>query len=115
MSPGVAAVTACSAGLLALATHLAAPAGGGLAWDKLRETVRTAVPFLDRVIDLGYYPSGQAAASNPRWRPVGLGVMGLQDVFFALRLPFDSPAARELSADRGGDLPDRSGSLRGTR
>jgi ribonucleoside-diphosphate reductase alpha chain len=32
-----------------------------------------------------------------RWRPVGLGVMGLQDVFFALRLPFDSEGARELS------------------
>ena len=37
------------------------------------------------------------ARSNERWRPVGLGVMGLQDVFFKLRLPFDSPAARELS------------------
>jgi ribonucleoside-diphosphate reductase alpha chain len=56
------------------------------------------VPFLDRVIDLTFYPSQEAAASNPRWRPVGLGVMGLQDVFFALRLPFDSAAARELSA-----------------
>src|SRR5215204_6751521 len=32
-----------------------------------------------------------------RWRPVGLGLMGLQDVFFALRLPFDSDEARELS------------------
>jgi ribonucleoside-diphosphate reductase alpha chain len=60
--------------------------------------VRTAVPFLDRVIDLTFYPSQQAGASNPRWRPVGLGVMGLQDVLFALRLPFDSAAARELSA-----------------
>jgi ribonucleoside-diphosphate reductase alpha chain len=67
-------------------------------WDKLRNTVRTAVPFLDRVIDIGYYPSPQAAASNPRWRPIGLGVMGLQDVLFALRLPFDSTEARELSA-----------------
>ena len=32
-----------------------------------------------------------------RWRPVGLGVMGLQDVFFQLRLPFDSEQARALS------------------
>ena len=70
---------------------------GWLDWDKLRETVRTAVPLLDRVIDVNYYPSEQAAASNPRWRPVGLGLMGLQDVFFALRLPFDSPEAIELS------------------
>jgi ribonucleoside-diphosphate reductase alpha chain len=53
--------------------------------------------FLDRVIDINYYPTEQAAASNPRWRPVGLGMMGLQDVFFALRLPFDSSEAQELS------------------
>jgi ribonucleoside-diphosphate reductase alpha chain len=66
-------------------------------WERLRATVRTAVGFLDRVIDINYYPSGQAAASNPRWRPVGLGVMGLQDVFFALRLPFDDAKATEVS------------------
>ena len=59
--------------------------------------MRTALPLLDRVIDVNYYPSPEAAASNPQWRPVGLGLMGLQDVFFALRLPFDSPEARELS------------------
>ncbi len=90
----------CNLGSVNLAQHLiTGPAGGpDLDWAKLRQTVRTAVPFLDRVIDIGYYPSTQAAASNPRWRPVGLGVMGLQDVLFALRLPFDSAAARELSA-----------------
>ena len=75
-------------------------------WERLRATVRTAVPFLDRVIDINYYPTEQAAASNPRWRPVGLGVMGLQDVFFALR-----PAVRlrrgprAVHPDRRGDLP----------
>jgi ribonucleoside-diphosphate reductase alpha chain len=90
----------CNLGSVNLARHLAAGPGGTpeVDWDKLRDTVRTAIPFLDRVIDLTFYPSEQAAASNPRWRPVGLGVMGLQDVFFALRLPFDSPEARELSA-----------------
>lgn len=66
-------------------------------WARLRATIRTAVVFLDRVIDINYYPSAQAAASNPRWRPVGLGMMGLQDVFFALGLPFDSAPARDLS------------------
>jgi len=89
----------CNLGSINLARHLAAGHDGTPAvdWRKLRETVRTAVPFLDRVIDLTFYPSQEAAASNPRWRPVGLGVMGLQDVFFALRLPFDSAAARALS------------------
>ena len=84
----------CNLGSVNLAAHLDA---GGLDWPRLRETVRMAVTYLDRVIDINFYPSEQAAASNPRWRPVGLGVMGLQDVFFALRLPFDSDAARELS------------------
>jgi ribonucleoside-diphosphate reductase alpha chain len=90
----------CNLGSINLARHLITGPDGHaqVDWDKLRGTVRTAVPFLDRVIDLTFYPSGQAAASNPRWRPVGLGVMGLQDVFFALRLPFDSPQASELSA-----------------
>jgi ribonucleoside-diphosphate reductase alpha chain len=90
----------CNLGSVNLARHLTEGEGGSrqLDWAKLRQTVRTAVPFLDRVIDRTFYPSEQAAASNPGWRPIGLGVMGLQDVFFALRLPFDAPAACELSA-----------------
>jgi ribonucleoside-diphosphate reductase alpha chain len=90
----------CNLGSINLAAHVGQQTldgGGDMDWDKLRATVRTAVVFLDRVIDINYYPTEQAAASNPRWRPVGLGVMGLQDVFFTLGLPFDSPAARELS------------------
>ncbi|MET7379454.1 ribonucleoside-diphosphate reductase subunit alpha [Streptomyces sp. NPDC005526] len=70
---------------------------GGIDWERLDETVRTAVTFLDRVVDINFYPTEQAGRSNARWRPVGLGAMGLQDVFFKLRLPFDSPEARRLS------------------
>lgn len=66
-------------------------------FDKLAETVRLAVRQLDRVIDLNFYPIDTARNANLKWRPVGLGVMGLQDVFFKLRLPFDSDAARALS------------------
>ena len=86
----------CNLGSINLGAHLT-PARDGVDWDTLRATVRTAVTFLDRVIDINYYPTEQTAAANPRWRPVGLGVMGLQDVFFALRLPFDGADARELS------------------
>ncbi|TWP48532.1 ribonucleoside-diphosphate reductase subunit alpha [Lentzea tibetensis] len=84
----------CNLGSVNLGAHVD---GDDLDWDRLRSTVRTAVVFLDRVIDINYYPTEQAGRSNPRWRPVGLGVMGLQDVFFKLRLPFDSERARELS------------------
>ncbi|WP_018802233.1 ribonucleoside-diphosphate reductase subunit alpha [Salinispora arenicola] len=84
----------CNLGSVNLGAHVTVD---GVDWEKLRATVRTAVLFLDRVIDINYYPAEQAAASNPRWRPVGLGLMGLQDAFFTLRLPFDSVEASELS------------------
>ncbi|MGC4808692.1 ribonucleoside-diphosphate reductase subunit alpha [Micromonospora sp. DT233] len=84
----------CNLGSINLGAHLGAD---GVDWEKLRATIRTSVVFLDRVIDVNYYPAEQAAASNPRWRPVGLGLMGLQDAFFTLRLPFDSAEAKELS------------------
>ena len=59
--------------------------------------MRTAVRQLNRVIDLNFYPIDTARTANLKWRPVGLGVMGLQDVFFKLRLPFDSTEALALS------------------
>lgn len=86
----------CNLGSVNLARHLTAD-GTGIDWERLRTTVRTAVTYLDRVIDINYYPSEEAGRSNPRWRPVGLGYMGLQDVLFTLRLPFDSPEALALS------------------
>src|SRR5690606_18377321 len=62
----------CNLGSVNLAAHLTDDGGDGRSvdWDKLRSTVRTAVVFLDRVIDITYYPTEQAALSNPRWRPV---------------------------------------------
>ena len=84
----------CNLGSINLARHVT---DGAFDFAKLARTVRTAVTFLDRVIDVNFYPTSEAAKSNERWRPVGLGLMGLQDVFFQLRLPFDSEAARTLS------------------
>ena len=84
----------CNLGSLNLARHLV---DGQVDFSRLRANVRTAVRQLDRVIDLNYYPIPSARAANQRWRPVGLGLMGLQDVFFAARLPFDSGEARALS------------------
>ena len=66
-------------------------------FERLGEVVRVVVPFLDRVIDINYYPTDESKDSNRRWRPVGLGLMGLQDVFFKLGLAFDSAEARALS------------------
>jgi ribonucleoside-diphosphate reductase alpha chain len=71
---------------------------GKVDYQRIGEVVRIGVRFLDRVIDLNYYPTAAAAASNARWRPVGFGVMGLADVFFQLHLPFDSAEAVAISA-----------------
>jgi ribonucleoside-diphosphate reductase alpha chain len=84
----------CNLGSINLSRHVTE---GAFDFDKLAQTVQTAVRQLDRVIDLNFYPIATARASNMRWRPVGLGVMGLQDVFFQMRLAFDSPQAKELS------------------
>jgi len=85
----------CNLGSINLARHF--DYEGFFDFDKLAETVRLAVRQLDRVIDLNFYPIESARRGNLRWRPVGLGCMGLQDVFFKLRLPFDSSEARALS------------------
>ncbi|MFJ9039486.1 ribonucleoside-diphosphate reductase subunit alpha [Streptomyces sp. NPDC102406] len=95
---------------------------GDIDWERLDAAVRTAVTFLDRVVDINFYPTEQAGRSNARWRPVGLGAMGLQDVFFKLRLPFDSAEARALSTriserimlaayETSADLAERDGPL----
>lgn len=109
----------CNLGSVNLAAFVA---GQDIDWERLDETVRTAVTFLDRVVDINFYPTEQAGRSNARWRPVGLGAMGLQDVFFKLRLPFDSPEARRLSTriaerimlaayEASADLAERNGPL----
>jgi len=89
----------CNLGSVQLSRHTKRTANGALSFDfeKLATTVKVAVRQLDRVIDRNLYPIDTAKSSNVRWRPVGLGVMGLQDVFFQLRLPFDAPDARALS------------------
>jgi ribonucleoside-diphosphate reductase alpha chain len=84
----------CNLGSVNLSRHVV---DGVFNYDQLAATVRTAVRQLNRVIDLNYYPIATARTANMKWRPVGLGVMGLQDVFFKLRLPFDSTDALALS------------------
>lgn len=88
----------CNLGSINLAQHLRAHGDGAeFDWAKLAQTVKIAVRQLDRVIDLNLYPIPSTERSNRRWRPVGLGMMGLADVFFRMKLDFDSDEARELS------------------
>ena len=66
-------------------------------FDKLIKFVKLAICNLDRVIDINYYPTEQTKNSNLKHRPVGLGVQSLADVFFKLKIPYESDRAKQLN------------------
>lgn len=66
---------------------------------KLYDVVYQMTVNLNRIIDINYYPVEEAKNSNMRHRPIGLGVQGLADTFFEMRLPFESKEALKLNND----------------
>ena len=85
----------CNLGSVVLDSHL--DDDGNLDLEKLRDTVRTAVRALDNVIDINFYPTKAAETSNRRHRPIGLGIMGLQNALFKRNQPFESQEAIEFN------------------
>ncbi len=59
-------------------------------WEKLKETVEVAVRFLDDVITVNRLPFERLKEENLRHRRIGLGVMGLADMLYALGIPYNS-------------------------
>ncbi len=87
-------VAVCNIGSLNLMRHLV---GGQIDFELMETTIKTAIRMLDNVIDISFYPIPEAKFSNMKHRPVGLGIMGTQDVFYELGLAFDSDAAVKFS------------------
>jgi len=84
-------VAVCNLASINIASHL--QGDGSVDHGKLRSTIKVVMRMLDNVIDINYYPSGAAQLSNMRHRPVGLGMMGMQDALYMRRIPFDSEEA----------------------
>lgn len=67
---------------------------------KLHNIAKIVTFNLNRIIDINYYPLKEAQVSNSRHRPIAIGVQGLADAFFKLRLPaYDSEEAKCLNND----------------
>ncbi len=84
----------CNLGSLNLVRHFER---GTVNYELLGQTISTAVRMLDNVIDSNYYPTIEAKNSNEKHRPIGLGIMGYQDLLYKMSMSFASPEAVTLS------------------
>lgn len=66
---------------------------------KLFDVTYQVTKNLNKIIDLNYYPVEEARYSNMKNRPIGIGVQGLADAFFKMRMPFDSAEARRANKE----------------
>lgn len=92
----------CCLGSINLAQHVqeARAESSAMDWEKLAETVERSVRFLDDVIDAnGYVPAvPQLEEAAHRTRRIGLGIMGLGDLLYHLRVRYGSAEGQELAA-----------------
>jgi ribonucleoside-diphosphate reductase alpha chain len=86
----------CNLGSLNLAK---VAADGRIDYEHLARLVRTAVRFLDDVIDVNKYPLPQIAEMTRGNRKIGLGIMGFADLLLQLGTPYDSDEATTLAGE----------------
>jgi ribonucleoside-diphosphate reductase alpha chain len=66
---------------------------------KLKDVAEHVILAMNKVIDNNYYPTPETSKTNFENRPLGIGVQGLSDVYIKMRMPFDSPEAKELNKE----------------
>ncbi len=81
---------------------------GGIDWERLRRVTRTAVHFLDNVIDMNRYPLPEIGTMTKSNRKVGLGVMGWADMLVELGIGYDSDDAIRLGHELMGFIHEEA-------
>src|SRR5579885_350006 len=84
----------CNLGSINLVRHFN---NGSLDVVELGKSIRTAIRMLDNVIDINFYPTIEGENANKRHRPIGLGLMGVQDALYEADIAFDDPKALEFT------------------
>jgi len=88
---------ACNLGSVNLSCFVTRGPSPEIDYRRLAKTVRTAVRFLDNVIDVNQYPLEIIAQMARDNRKIGLGVMGFADMLIQLGIPYNSQAALETA------------------
>ncbi len=65
-------------------------------WQRYEETIRKTTRFLDNIIDVNHYPVKDIDIASKDSRRIGLGVMGVADLLYKLKIPYNSKAGYEL-------------------
>ncbi len=93
------AYEACNLGSINLGKMVIEGANGPIVdWDKLAETTRTAIRFLDNVIAVNNYPLPQISEMVQNNRKIGLGVMGWADMLMKMGISYSSEEGTKLAS-----------------
>src|SRR6476660_75062 len=88
----------CNLGSINLANYVKRKADGQYEfdWQRYEETIQLSSRFLDNVIDVNTYPIPEIDKASKDSRRIGLGVMGVADLLFKLRIPYNSQEGYEF-------------------
>jgi len=88
----------CNLGSINIANFVKRKADGQYEfdWQRYEETIRKTTRFLDNVIDVNNYPIPEIDQASKESRRIGLGVMGVADLLFKLRIPYNSQEGFEF-------------------
>ncbi|WP_042684368.1 adenosylcobalamin-dependent ribonucleoside-diphosphate reductase [Candidatus Nitrosotenuis chungbukensis] len=90
----------CNLGSINLANLVKRKADGQFEfdWQRYEETIRKTTRFLDNVIDMNHYPVPEIDTASKESRRIGLGVMGVADLLYKLRIPYNSKEGYEFQS-----------------